>query len=1304
MDEETDGSAFTGSPESFIQLKSTNFQNSYPEGITEVWRGMEKPSSSLLNDVPVSVVDGDGSKMIKGTGVFTGDKGLAERYVGEFENSPLYHLAMRNSDNSIDIPGAASHWTDIRNPYMQSKESLIKRYEFNLENLEKQYIKNKTFAETHTFNPNSELTKKVHLKQVEDEYKLGKKTLKQLEDAIKNYDNIVSNPRYKELANWWSDPSTRVGGSEDMLDVFTGEMLSSTGNLRSIATDDLGIYLQQSGLDNIRIPNITDGGRGDVFINNQVSGNYLKSLTNNNGYFDLSRPSQFERDGGESLPQAQFGKGLSTILDPYRNLYNSGLDIVKNKIADNVSPWGYSDPFSRLYNAVFTTENTELGRAFVGQRGVTDADIERRDLLHMLMGLDQENNSIKPQTEYTPTRGHNEGNTYYTSPATEEEIQKNLSRIGMNRKDHFLSGRNYNAYQKMKNGSVDPTDEELIVMHNLNTRWDHMSQNYLQDKVNQRLYDLNGHSYNDKHIISNQATAEKEPDKYIYIKDVPLYKDILEGDDYAEWSKSILDQYENKIMIPDLETLLTKTGDDYNNQSGGFYGDVLGDFTLNQGEDEQGKYISYADKWDLSPFKGQGDWKEKLSDFGQKHILGVSPTSIYNRMYYTQDEEGNYIFKKGGSLPKAQIGGETHIVKQNENLGKIAKEYDTTVDELVRLNNITNPNLISVNQKLIVPEFITMGPQPYEEELEEEGVLIHNVKSGDTLWNIAKENKTTTDELIRLNNITNPRNIQINQKIILPNVRQDVEIPKESWHAVDDLKINNDNINELNDENIIINSQLLNNPNQTYIVVDKKTGQLTVRRGDDVDLNFEVLTGKNAGDAQTVTKYRDLNNNGITDDEEIFYKNIDWNAGNKTTGAGQYTINQSNSTSGNYYQNAPSFNLLNDSGIQVGTSIHGTPSSRLRYYNDGNTENNKQTHGCINGKCTDLEALYDLDLPEGTPVFVLPEDEGNYFEIVDGSAALRMDRKNKLEYEGDYEDVRGDLQSGQGGNSSVDNSKYKPIRSKFDKEKFIEDVFTIGDFNDTEELNNTTMPFINALTENKQKIMQEAKINGDVYNQIAKMAFGIYGSESGWGDTHSWIGNVGRGINKKYGDDNSSPDTAKKYKGFNIPFTDTGEGAQSDFQSVGYTQIRWYQLNDDEKKVLRAFNITSNKDFLDPAKSAIATASILAVRYNQQLSASDKKDMWNILPFKWNPGRSNYATRVKDNSKYLDFEQYDVMKVGGEVENNTMYKSFIAGAYEGSKMKKKGQAIFDKLNRIYYKDAKAAGMSAPNYVMSHIVS
>ena len=35
--------------------------------------------------------------------------------------------------------------------------------------------------------------------------------------------------------------------------------------------------------------------------------------------------------------------------------------------------------------------------------------------------------------------------------------------------------------------------------------------------------------------------------------------------------------------------------------------------------------------------------------------------------------------------------------------------------------------------------------------------------------------------------------------------------------------------------------------------------------------------------------------------------------------------------------------------------------------------------------------------------------------------------------------------------------------------------------------------------------MQAAQIPGDVYNQIARMSFGIYGTESNYGDTHSAV-------------------------------------------------------------------------------------------------------------------------------------------------------------------------------------------------------
>lgn len=298
-----DGSAFTGPPELFIQTKSSNFLDAYPDGYQTVWRGMEGPSSNLLNNVNLNVVDGDGSKMITGTGVFTGNEDLAKRYVGINENSPLYQLAMRNSNNSIEIPGLGSDWLDITNPYMKKKKSLIRELQLNRKGLE-----------------NARLAKAQGNTQYTDDFFYNaERRNKELEDVIINYDFIKTDPRYSELAKWWNDANTRVGGTYSDSALGTKKMFNNVNKLlgktpRDVSTDDLGIYLQQVGLDNIRIPNIIDGGRGDVFINNQVPGNYLKSLTENDGMFDLTKPSQFEKDGGElikhTIVRGDTGKSL----------------------------------------------------------------------------------------------------------------------------------------------------------------------------------------------------------------------------------------------------------------------------------------------------------------------------------------------------------------------------------------------------------------------------------------------------------------------------------------------------------------------------------------------------------------------------------------------------------------------------------------------------------------------------------------------------------------------------------------------------------------------------------------------------------------------------------------------------------------------------------------------------------------------------------------------------------------------------------------------------------------------------------
>lgn len=45
-----------------------------------------------------------------------------------------------------------------------------------------------------------------------------------------------------------------------------------------------------------------------------------------------------------------------------------------------------------------------------------------------------------------------------------------------------------------------------------------------------------------------------------------------------------------------------------------------------------------------------------------------------------------------------------HIVKSGETLSEIALKYGTTVDKLVKRNSIANPDLIYVNQKIIIDQ------------------------------------------------------------------------------------------------------------------------------------------------------------------------------------------------------------------------------------------------------------------------------------------------------------------------------------------------------------------------------------------------------------------------------------------------------------------------------------------------------------------------------------------------------------------------------------------------------------------------
>ncbi len=103
----------------------------------------------------------------------------------------------------------------------------------------------------------------------------------------------------------------------------------------------------------------------------------------------------------------------------------------------------------------------------------------------------------------------------------------------------------------------------------------------------------------------------------------------------------------------------------------------------------------------------------------------------------------------------------SHIVKNGENLGLIAKKYKCTVTDLQEWNNLKNSRIYP-NQELVVYK-----PEEKKTSSVKEGkYLYHIVRKGDTLWDIAQEyDGVTVDKIKSLNNIQNSKRLKPGQKI-----------------------------------------------------------------------------------------------------------------------------------------------------------------------------------------------------------------------------------------------------------------------------------------------------------------------------------------------------------------------------------------------------------------------------------------------------------------------------------------------------------------------------------------------------------
>ena len=154
----------------------------------------------------------------------------------------------------------------------------------------------------------------------------------------------------------------------------------------------------------------------------------------------------------------------------------------------------------------------------------------------------------------------------------------------------------------------------------------------------------------------------------------------------------------------------------------------------------------------------------------------------------------------------------TYKVQKGDTLYSISQKFNTTVDEIKRLNNITSNN-IYINQELYIPTSNTTPSKPLPippiDDDENESYSEYIVQKGDSLWKISKDYNITVKDLIELNNLTTTT-LQIGDKLLVPiqtnkNKTYTVKRGDTLWSIAKD---NNISVNELKEANNLTSNLL----------------------------------------------------------------------------------------------------------------------------------------------------------------------------------------------------------------------------------------------------------------------------------------------------------------------------------------------------------------------------------------------------------------------------------------------------------------------------------------------------------------
>ena len=125
----------------------------------------------------------------------------------------------------------------------------------------------------------------------------------------------------------------------------------------------------------------------------------------------------------------------------------------------------------------------------------------------------------------------------------------------------------------------------------------------------------------------------------------------------------------------------------------------------------------------------QRDIKNITNNWQQLGNAIVNAIANYLNVSYDKEEPGNY-----------------YTVQSKDNLYSIAKKYNTTVEDIQKLNNLTT-------DKLQIGQILKM-PLPEPIQILDNNYITYKVEKGDNLYSIANKHNSTPDSIKTLNKLT----------------------------------------------------------------------------------------------------------------------------------------------------------------------------------------------------------------------------------------------------------------------------------------------------------------------------------------------------------------------------------------------------------------------------------------------------------------------------------------------------------------------------------------------------------------------